>query len=65
MHATYWLYSSVSLFILCDLSSSPKVAVPIAMPEIVAKAMGSMRPAILALHVELRRCVVLLVDGNG
>lgn len=35
------------------------------MPEIVAKAMGSMRPAILALHERLRRCVVLLVDGNG
>lgn len=45
---TYRLYSSVSLFILCALSSSPKVAMPIAMPETVANATGSMRPAILA-----------------
>lgn len=43
---TYLVYSSVSLFILCDLSSSPKVAMPIATPDTVANATGSIRPAI-------------------
>lgn len=59
---TYRLYSSVSLFICCAFNSSPKVAMPIATPEMVASATGRIRPAIFALRLWLCEC--LLVVGE-
>lgn len=49
VQTAYRSYSSVSLFIRCVLSSSPKVAIPMAIPEMVAKATGNMRPAIVGV----------------
>lgn len=41
------LYSSCRRRLCCSLNSSPNVATPIATPEIVARAIGRSRPAIL------------------